>query len=86
MECNLDFQHTTLWCQACHAIEQEVRKASALEALGEKLDTLTQALELGEVGIGNVIAPPRPAPRPPAPPSPTPAPPPNPGIGYKWRP
>ena len=85
MECKLDYRHAPLWCPACHALEQEARKASALEALGEKLDTLTQTLEPDEVGIGNVVAPPRPAPRLPAPPPPTPAPPPNPGIGYKWR-
>jgi hypothetical protein len=82
MECKLDYMHSALWCQACHAIEQEARKASALEALGDKVDALAEAL-IGFEGAPAVIAPPRPAPRPPPPP-PAP-PPPNPGIGYKWR-
>jgi len=67
MECQLDFRHASIWCEACWAAEQQSRQTNALISIADRLEQLVPAHDTGESITYSTPSPPpraRPAPRP----------------------
>ena len=83
MECQLDFRHASIWCEACWAAEQQSRQTNALISIADRLEQLVPAPDTGESITYSTPSPPpraRPAPRPSSK-----APPPPAKKPYDWK-
>ena len=58
MECQLDFRHAAIWCEACWAAEQQSRQTNALISIADRLEQLVPGGDTGESITYSTPAPP----------------------------
>ena len=81
MTCQLDFKHTSLWCQPCWDSEQLTKQARATTRMADHMETAVRFVEEAAMRASTAT---QPTPIPLRKPS-SPLPKPQGGVDYTWK-